>query len=1395
MPPDPISSDKTKKTTKKHDYIEYKDSGLGRLLSELLHRLAIIRKKYPLSKHKTPAELEALGLLNATETIIAIAHQSVLPKFSKGVTPSIWSFLPSAFDFLRLLSIKKNIHIHENTLILFIQRYLRGIITRARADQSGKSLTDYIIDELETMKPDMEKQAKKIDGNDFEVILSNFKSQIRALNLENLQHLPADNLANVVIHHLTIELNTPRHPMSYELYETLAEFMQNAPPKAVDLVNFLNPAAIPEMIANTDILSKELRSHGTTSVNQRIPEPDSTEHPYRYDVVSSDPHQHGLWDMEEKYTYTRAALFNQMIGPAIRRYLAKWGERDAANNEHAREAITKGTRRVKSDVARAALLQTFKHQELALINAFLSSPDQPELTPLTKLEGMVSITAISERVKALEAYLQDLHSILRAIENRRCSYTIKSVHELLQEEYHQPTQLLLTQHHEQGLDVEYCTKPIPEDLIYVTEGVLALPSRVILVKKELDARLRADVRILEADGGLAEGLIAQLSDKAIALWKQEQAPNLQKWLELQQQFRTLEENPQEKTESIYAANTEKRVLLQEKTRAYIATIKENIPDVGRGQLSERFQCELSILQRQADQFIEELTKSQETADRELHVFQAELERIRTESVAQENIRTIEPTQLRIDIELILQSLEQLHARKEAMKTNVSSMKAERDASEESLTRISAKIETTALELDRIQVAYHAFQPTLIPLKARKIVIEQTCMVQSTRDLYVKFQTILPKIKVILENDLLTQASKEKPKISFNKIDKEISPSKIGFNELLDLIESLSHIDKEMWVDYRSRQNDFGRFNPKGPEFHKMVKLLCVLVESTHETISEKLKAEEVLCHEFAQLNEALEPKLLKESAMLQCQTALEQEQTTNFSERAHLQSFLADRTAAVDGLTHELAQLDVEDQQQNNALTILQQFTELHIEMQALTLKLQAFIQNGGAQLAQRITEIKLAEQGLRQKLNVTRAPISTLRDPQEYERKYAGMQQLLDKISHDIAREIECKLDQQVLQFEKMMADDKRLYDRQWQRSTQLLPEKAHMFTQDCRDLSQAVGLDHRAAILFKEGLQSVEENISASMRQRMDNLCNSTQASGLITMVDDLLAEGLATARRIDCVQYASKALDAYMLQRHAKYKVKDFFSSKDKMRRQAFIHDLKQQLEGYKLSPMLDKQLLKTIGENMSKFPGIGLRTVLNQITVAILDSKNKSMMEKDEKAGDLLHGQARGILIALEKSHAAYVTRVRDIDLRIQEMKAYGELLSKKHDKTANDVITIAMQLQNQIDLFIVQQGEELPKKESFDAFSQKFIATLHSRDNVMSEHGSALWLNIIANILLSLFLIPKLIFSKVKTGRCSFFCETTAKIEKIQSIEESAQELKGEYSKENAASEGIAIAVC
>ena len=97
--------------------------------------------------------------------------------------------------------------------------------------------------------------------------------------------------------------------------------------------------------------------------------------------------------------------------------------------------------------------------------------------------------------------------------------------------------------------------------------------------------------------------------------------------------------------------------------------------------------------------------------------------------------------------------------------------------------------------------------------------------------------------------------------------------------------------------------------------------------------------------------------------------------------------------------------------------------------------------------------------------------------------------------------------------------------------------------------------------------------------------------------------------------------------------------------------------------------------------------------------------------------------------------------------------------------------------------VIDNTTQAPTAEIFDAFKARFIARLHSHDDVLSQRTNGQWKPIVANILIALAtvgiaLVIKAAYSKVKTGRVlGFFSETEGQRQVI-AIDKSVNDISG-----------------
>lgn len=247
------------------------------------------------------------------------------------------------------------------------------------------------------------------------------------------------------------------------------------------------------------------------------------------------------------------------------------------------------------------------------------------------------------------------------------------------------------------------------------------------------------------------------------------------------------------------------------------------------------------------------------------------------------------------------------------------------------------------------------------------------------------------------------------------------------------------------------------------------------------------------------------------------------------------------------------------------------------------------------------------------------------------------------------------------------------------------------------------------------------------------------------------------LTTESRQAMVQQLIAALGSYRIQREQSYKIKDFFTSTDKILRHEFIQQLEIELQSY--AELGDNsRLLELIQEK--QFPGKNLQPLLHKITADVLEF-SEEITANSQTVDEILD--------SLNQNNPAYVQSLKNLYQRISSMQSYGE---EHESKTAMD---LADKLKQTANNFVIHHGTALPDLASYQAFNKKFSARLHSEDNVISQEGKN-WTYIVANIALALLLIPKLIYSKLTTGRCSFFFEETKATGIISAIEESAHQL-------------------
>lgn len=235
----------------------------------------------------------------------------------------------------------------------------------------------------------------------------------------------------------------------------------------------------------------------------------------------------------------------------------------------------------------------------------------------------------------------------------------------------------------------------------------------------------------------------------------------------------------------------------------------------------------------------------------------------------------------------------------------------------------------------------------------------------------------------------------------------------------------------------------------------------------------------------------------------------------------------------------------------------------------------------------------------------------------------------------------------------------------------------------------------------------------------------------------------------------------LDLYQKNRDKQYYFKDLLTSTDKITRARFIKELKQKLVEYKDAPINDA-IIAVLQNGIAQFPGKNLRSLLHAMLADILSLGQQNAQTDNRET----------ILAQLKEKHPQYGAKLQQLYDNITQMQHYGETLQLE---AKEKVTQLATTLKQDTDHFLEQHGEKPPEANAYEEFSKKFTARLHSADHVMSAQDKD-WKYMLTNITLILFLIPKLLYSKLTSGRCAFFSEKSTGDKLVDTLENSVHNL-------------------
>ncbi|WP_131778273.1 hypothetical protein [Legionella bozemanae] len=311
----------------------------------------------------------------------------------------------------------------------------------------------------------------------------------------------------------------------------------------------------------------------------------------------------------------------------------------------------------------------------------------------------------------------------------------------------------------------------------------------------------------------------------------------------------------------------------------------------------------------------------------------------------------------------------------------------------------------------------------------------------------------------------------------------------------------------------------------------------------------------------------------------------------------------------------------------------------------------------------------------------------------------------------------------------------------------TQQITQKETVTIKELTD--QAAELDRQIKILEKQEGEERERREKAEEQSRKISLERQQQ-------------EKERKEQREVLAEEIRRMLETYINERNKHYYAKDLFISDDKDIRDQFIKKISNAKNGL-LKAYVEsgnsEAVLKNITTEVDKFPGVKMQATLSKIVVKLMEADAKPETVED------LPGKAEQVLLTFESKESRYkeyALKMRGLYDKIVGIKTYAETLSEHEQEIINQ---LADDLKKDVDQFVYQNRDEIPGKETYQKFKMKVKALLHSQDDVMSEYTS--WPTVVANILLSLVTIGKLIYTKATTGRASFFFDKTEDQKEIE----------------------------
>jgi hypothetical protein len=184
-----------------------------------------------------------------------------------------------------------------------------------------------------------------------------------------------------------------------------------------------------------------------------------------------------------------------------------------------------------------------------------------------------------------------------------------------------------------------------------------------------------------------------------------------------------------------------------------------------------------------------------------------------------------------------------------------------------------------------------------------------------------------------------------------------------------------------------------------------------------------------------------------------------------------------------------------------------------------------------------------------------------------------------------------------------------------------------------------------------------------------------------------------------------------------------------------------------------------LLNKIKEGKSTFASVHFTTLLNQITVAVLEFDRSVAKHPEIPFADL---DVEKRLNTLKINHLKFVNGINILYNNIKKMEQDAAKLPDEATEDRKVISQLAADLRSDVNRYILSIADNENPALKFQPFKEIFTARLHSQDTVIRKHRP-LWV-ILCSIAAALFSLGTVLaYSKYKTGRFMFFFENSAPI--------------------------------